>query len=780
MKNVYRRNPIPKKPTRGYGNPPPRNDFTAEKNARNERVKVLKTFKVNLLRIGFIVVVAFLCFQIIIIKMEHGDEYEQKTIMQLIENSIESDKAILPNRGSIYDRNDKSFAVSRTVYTCFLDIKILLQHEKEIQNNTIKCIVEYLGYTESEIRSILENENYKNSNYYIIKKQLHRDDYSEIQKHIDEKKIRCLYFEEDTLRTYTLGTVAPQVIGFLRSENRWGLERFYDTQLTGIAGRIFRQYDTSGSIVTERINPEEGYKLVTTLDLVLQQKAEAICLKYGEETKAKNTSIMIMDPNTGEMIVMAQYPTFDLRDPLNIDLINSTEVKNTLVGKSDSEKLEGMNRIWTNYCVTSTYEPGSIFKPVTVAMALEEGIISPQTTFYCPGKSIVNGLEIGCHETRGHGTITLSQALAYSCNVAMMDIGEKLGRELFYKYQRDFGFGEKTGIDLPSEVGGASSLLHSVEALGPIELATSSFGQRFNATPIQDIVSFAACINGGYVLKPYCVSQMLDESNNVVASNNTTVVRKVISKETSDYLRIELEKVMRPDATGRRAAIPGYRIGGKTGTGEQGVLSEDDYTLSILGYFPVDNPQYLVMAIIDHPANYVEHVTSPAPMLQEMMQEIINHKKIPPDDESSLPENAQSSNQLVKVENYIGMTVPEATKNLNMRGMDYKLVGRSGSIVISQFPKPGTEVPRNTEILITITDADGFEMVEVPDFLGMTEDQAITIAEAAGLIPIFKLVENNGEASQNQGSTSAVAQMPAKGIVVPSGTEVKILIGHKD
>ncbi len=720
------------------------------------RKKAIKELRIRRFKLALIVLTIFSCFvylgyEILNIKLAHGQEYESKAITQLVNSSIASEQVIKPVRGSIVDKNLVNLAVSKPVYEVFLDVRVLVYADKDVQQDTLKKINQVFDISMETLNSYLEIESTELDENGKVKKLIPVNDTNHlvIAKDVSYEKAmemeglnaKDVYLDADSKRSYIYDNLAAHVIGFVRGDVSFGLEKQYNKYLSGTPGRVFRVYSNEGSVVTEKIPPKNGDTLVTTIDIGIQQFAEEIVKKYGEAEQAENTSVIVMNPKTGGILAMAEYPSFNLNDPTALSGITKTSYKEEWKDLDEREYFSKLDRLWTNYNITDTFEPGSTFKPVTVAAALEENIISPANTYFCSGsKEVIPGEPpINCHLKTGHGMQTLEEALANSCNVAMMHIADEMGRDIFYKYQRDFGFGEQTGIDLPSEIG-AGSLLHTLSNLNASELATSSFGQRFNATPLQVISAFSAVINGGNLMKPHVVSQILDEKGNLVVDIPPVMQKKVISQETSKYLRMAMESVIK-NGTGKRAAIPGWAIGGKTGTGEQGIKDTPDYhyTLSIITYFPVENPEYVAMTIINRPKEYIDGVTSPSPMMQELMDNIIRYKSIPPSyDEDG---NISQSNNMNKsvVGDYLGKTLDEVTKNLNQLSLEYELIGSGGAIVKSQFPEPGTKVDKGTTVILHIEYGDGgYEMTTIPDLQGMTRKDAEAMLNAMKLVPIIQ------------------------------------------
>ena len=656
-----------------------------------------------------------------------GKEYEKQAIYQQL-NKVQ-DKVISPNRGDIIDRNGDTLALGETVFNIILDVRLLVEQNADNQKKTIDSIVSILGVPETEIKELIALDSNgvpkEDSNYYVLRKKV---SFAK-GKAINDLKLNWLYAEQDTKRTYPGNSLAAQVIGF---GNSLGIEGAYNSYMTGVPGRTFRTYEEGGSVVTQRETPIKGDKVVTTLDSNIQKIAEKVCKEAYKEYEPEYTATMVMNPKTGEVYAMAQYPTFDLNDPMKITpLTDDPEFAEQWKKMSEKEQSEYANKIWKNVFISETMEPGSIYKPVVVAMALEEGVITEDESFFCGGSLQVAEYTIHCHNRAGHGTLSLSGVLAQSCNVGMMRIITKVGAEKYLQYQHDFGFGEKSGIDLPNEVD-AEGLLYTLDRLNEAEMATSSFGQGFNCTPLQAMVAFGALINGGNVMQPYVVSRVLDGNNNIVFENTPKVVRNVISKSTSDYLRTSLEQVL-TEGTGQQAVIKGYRIGGKTGTAQQGDRDLQRYGLSFIAYHSVEDPDIMAMTIIFKPKDYDDSggEATPVPMMKELMESIIDYEAIPPDDESEAKDNTAQSSYTVK--DYTNTKLKNTVQELINEGIDFEIIG-SGDVITKQSPAAGTQLDgKPAKILFNISKSnEKVKLVPVPDVTGLTVDAAQKMLEESG------------------------------------------------
>lgn len=754
-----------------------------QKKRRNKKIRLLLTFFI-ICFISFFIIVAY-------IKIVHQD-YEKKSIVQRVTKGGVN-QILIANRGSILDRNGKPLAVSNVVYNVIFDVRLLVReefdnkgkkNEKDVEDS-LKIVSKYLNIPLETLHNYLAIKNYDENNkpipvinkhYYIVAKKVPRETIKKIKEEIKTKNI---WFEDDTQRTYIEGssTNTAQVIGFLTGDkNNIGLEKYYNSDLVGTPGRIVKLYDDSNEPITQKIDSESGNTLVTTIDSNIQAFANEAAKKYGDLINAEVTDIIVMSPKTGEILAMTEYPSFDLNKPYSIDSITKDSIKENLKNASEKEVSDKLLNLWRNFSVSDTYEPGSIFKPIILAAALEEGTLLPSQTFYCPGYKVVSGVRIPCSKRDGHGMQTLQQAIGNSCNVAMMDIVENLGKDNLYNYLQEFGVGQKTDIDLPAETD-ASNLIISYKNLNPVEMATAAIGQGFNVTPIQMLVGFDAVINGGNILKPYIVSQVLDKDNNIIKENKPTVQRKVISQKTSDYLR-ELLTYVVENGTGKKAKIEGYSIGGKTGTAQQNRDPKNKiYSQSFIGYFPVDNPEYIAIGIL-HKSDLEGGVS--ASMIHDLFENIIKYKSIPPDKGDNIKNtNIGSSEEDIKLENYVGKSIVDVLSRLNKEDIDYEVIG-SGDTVKNQIPSSDSKISRNGKVFIYINKSSkNTKLVQIPDVKGLTKSEAIQVLEANSFKVLVKeqITDDDNKDSKKQVEKIVTKQMPSSGsISVPTGSEIKIIL----
>ncbi len=747
------------------------------------RKNKLLYLKIKLMCTGFLILFLCLGARVYYLKIVKGAEYEQEAISQQITRF--GDVTIPPNRGAIVDRNKQPLAVSTTVYNVAVDpvaMKELddaykeniangVKDAKNVKEEVITALNEVIGVDKDTLYDIFSVDEatgklkYDGVRFKYVKKQISREEKEKLEA-LGIGSRTAVVFEKDTKRNYVMSTVASNVIGFIRGDTKFGIESKYDKELSGIAGRSFVTYDSNTSAVSKEILPEDGGTVVTTIDYTIQQYAEEIAQKALLDHNPDNVSVMVMNPNTGEIYAMAQGYTFDGNNPSDpLALTTNPAFQSKWEAMTDEEKYNYLNTCWNNFNVSSSFEPGSIFKPMVVAACLEEGVITNNTTFNCTGSRSVGGWDIPCHLTSGHGIIDVEGVLAQSCNVGMMDMVAKLGAEKFYKYQKDFGVGELTGIDLPGEAS-FSNLMYDLEDIGPTELATMSFGQSFTTTPIQVLNAFCAVINGGKLMRPYVVSQVIDTDGNIVEEKQPEIVRRVISQETSDIVRKDMESTLTV-GTGKKARIEGYAIGGKTGTAQQGNRSDYIHSVSFISYYPIDNPEIIAMVLIHKPEQYIDGITSPAPYMKELMEDIIHYKSYEPDYpiENTSSNNQTTQNTTVTIEEYTGKSAYETVNVLESMGLTYEIVG-SGDTIVNQAPHGGTSVNLGSKILLYVTKGEGEgDTVQVPNVVGKNYNDAVAALNELG----FQVANIGG--TEN---TVVTAQDPQSGLFIQKGSTVTI------
>ncbi len=655
-----------------------------------------------------LILVAFigLSVRLYAINRDNGEEYKKQVLSQQ-----EYDSVTLPaKRGEIVDRNGTKIAVSQKVYNIVIDSKTLNGNEGKYLEPTLDALydtpVDFL-YSRDELRNFITSN--PTSQYRIVAKKQEYDAISPLMEKIDDKvtypDIKGVWLENTYQRTYPYGSLACDVIGFVQGDNEgaYGLEEYYNSTLNGTDGREYGYLNDDENLERTIKAPDNGRTLVTSIDVNIQSIVEKHILAFNEEHQdeyregagSRNTGVIIMNPNTGEILAMASYPVFDLNDPRNtsgldievseeyttrgdidIDITDEQggdETDESVSGNSvtapagtgqeegeegeedeeskpegpktyeeayEDAKMEALNGLWKNFCVSSTYEPGSTYKPFTMAAGLEEGILKGNEYFNCSGVKEVGDHKIHCNNRFGHGELSFSGALEQSCNVAFMDMGAMIGKSTFMKYNKLYNFGLKTNIDLTGEAV-TNTLVFDVNTMVPTDLAISSFGQGFNVTMIQMAAGFCSLINGGYYYQPHIVTKILNDDGATVSNIEPRVLKQTISTETSDKM-VELCNNVVSEGTGRSARPAGYRIGGKTGTAEKYPRKSGNYVVSFMGFAPADDPQIVIYTVIDTPNVASQpHASYATALTRDILTEVLPYMHVFMTEELSEEEKAE-------------------------------------------------------------------------------------------------------------------------------------------
>lgn len=581
--------------------------------------KITKKMQIKLIAVFAFVLLLLVILNIRIayITTKSGDKYAKKVLSQQEYNSI-----TLPfKRGEIRDRNNNVLARSEKVYNVILDCYAVNSNADYVEP-TVSALVKGLGLDESDIRSRLTAEETKDSQYQILVKKITLDEKRKFEDLVtledsknlsdaqrkERENVQGVWFEEQYIRTYPMSMLASNTIGFSNDLNDGicGLESYYTDILNGVDGREFGYLNSDSELQRTIIEPENGNTIISTIDVNIQQIVEKYLQEFEDEHSggpdednvghgSKNLGIVVANPKNGEILAMATNHSFDLNKPQDIGKWYSEE---ELDGMKEEEKSEALNSIWSNFCVSDAFEPGSTFKPITVSSALEMGALKGDETFYCDGHEFVTDTDIKCDNVNGHGEETVSDAIKNSCNDALMQIAFKMQIDPFCKYQEElFHFGSRTGIDLPNENAG---VLYPVEKVHEVELATYSFGQSFTCTMVQELAAFSAVVNGGNYYQPRVVKQILDENGGVVKNIDPVLLNQPISARSSQFVLEAMEQGVLY-GTGKKAQVPGYRVAGKTGTAEKQPRNQGNYLVSFIGCAPVDDPQIVVYVVIDEP-----------------------------------------------------------------------------------------------------------------------------------------------------------------------------------
>ena len=545
--------------------------------------------------------------RLIFLMVFRSSYYSQKA-----EDLHQRERTIKAARGRIMDRNGVVLADNRTV--CTISV---IHNQVEDTEQVTTVLSELLAMPQEEIRKKVE----KYSSREIIRTNVDKETGDQIrQQHLAGVKV-----DEDYKRYYPYDSLASKVLGFTGGDNQGiiGLEVKYENWLKGRNGKILTMTDAAGveleNAFEDREEPVPGHDLTISLDYNIQMYAQQMAMKVKEEKGAKQVSVIIMDPQNGELLAMVNVPEFNLNDPFTFN----REIEDES-GKTGS-KQELLNQMWRNPAINDTYEPGSTFKIITAAAGLEAGVVKLEDTFSCPGFRIVEDRKIRCHKVGGHGSETFLQGAMNSCNPVFIDVGQRLGVEQYYRYFIQFGLKGKTGVDLPGE---ASTIMHKKENMGPVELATVSFGQSFQITPLQLITTAASIVNGGTRVTPHFGIRAVSQDGEQVHTFTYPQKEGIVSRETSETMRYILEQVV-AEGSGKRASLPGYRIGGKTATSEKLPRSLKKYISSFLGFAPADDPQVMALITIDEPVGIYYGGTIAAPVIADIFQNILPYLEIP-------------------------------------------------------------------------------------------------------------------------------------------------------
>lgn len=607
-----------------------------EKRKKKSRKTLTERIRKRIVRGVYFLYIAFLGISIwlVYVSFIEGKEYKKKALNQQVYTS----KEISYKRGRITDRKGVVLAQSISVYNLVLEPARLAKKEN-YKRPTLEMVHKYFDISMEELEMIVSEK--PNSYYVVLKKDVSYDEKLAFEEEVSifnnrdktgeneverEEKIIGYWFEEHYKREYPRKTVASDVIGFtnLGNEGSWGIEEYYNEKLNGRNGKRYGYFNADMEIEETELEAKNGYHITTFLDSDAQKKTEDIIADYMKREGADNVGVLIMNPNNGEIYVMASDKQIDLNEPRNLEAFYKKEKLDTM---KDEEKIDVLNGIWSNFCISYSYEPGSTFKPFTVAACLEQKVSKESENFLCDGFATVADRKIHCVKRDGHGPISLSESLEFSCNDVMMQISAKLGRKEFSKYQSRFGIGTKTGIDLPGESVG---LVYREEQLNPVELATCSFGQGVSTTMIQIAAGISSIINGGTYYRPRIVKEITNDTGLVIEKYNPIIMRKTVTSKTADFIKKSLYKTVE-EGTAKKAKVSGYQVGGKTGTAQKTervknigiVRSEKNYVLSFVGFAPYDKPEALIYVVIDEPKVEEQAKSSAATIMgNEIVKEV--------------------------------------------------------------------------------------------------------------------------------------------------------------
>lgn len=722
----------------------------------------LKTKKRLLFILGtFTVLTLVLVLRIAWIQIYSGKEYQEFAYNQQTKNRVISAK-----RGTIYDRNMKPLAVSGSVDTVSASPQEIGKQKLDID----KISGELAGILEMD-KETVKKKLTKNNQYELIKQKIDREVGNKVREWKKKNKISGIYIDEDTKRFYPNRNLAAHVVGFTNIDNDGldGVERIMEKYLKGVPGKILSETDASGMALSmsdeKYIQPQDGNDVILTIDETIQYFAEKALEKAISDNNVLNgATAIVMDPRNGEILALASKPDFDLNNPRGVPKGKDPA---TWTGKSKDDVEYLQQTVWRNKAVVDTYEPGSTFKPVTSAAGLEEGAITPDTQV-TDATVKVSGWSINCWKPNFHLHETFREGVYNSCNPVFVRLAQKLGVPLFFKYVKAFGFYDKTGIDLPGE---ASSIMFTNPT--EINMATASFGQRFQISPIQLIQAYGAIANGGDLITPHVVKEVVDESGSVIKKFEPNVVRKVISRQTSDTLKSILQGVV-DVGTGKNARIPGYKIGGKTGTSET-VPDKKLQKLNIIGknerrivsfsaIAPTDNPSLCVLVVLDYPDVYKPGGGMlVAPVVGKLIDDILSYKGV---EKEFTEEDKKQLLKEVQVPNVKGKTVEEAVKLLKQSNLEYKIEGSNTdkkAIVQDQTPKSSALLHEKSIVILYTYKPQEEAMVKVPD----VKNKSVYDATQA-----FKKLGLNIRVN---GTGTAVSQNMDAGTKVKKGAVIEVI-----
>lgn len=700
--------------------------------------------------------------------------------------------ALRAKRGDILDATGRVMATTKTVYRIYISPKSIATHEKKNGVGTgaliAKNLSEILGVSEETLLKKIKKTGYLDE---TVARDQDEETAGRVLALIDREELWGLVgVEANESRHYPFDTLAAHVLGFTGSDNQglYGLEYYYDDDLSGRDGEYLSAVDAHGNDksygYTTYREAEDGLTLVTTLDTYLQRELESALAEIIEEFDVRDRATgIIMNVNTGAILAMATAPTFDANSPYQLDALSAERLAASGLTEGTTEyrakKNELLLEMWQNKPVSTLYEPGSTFKIVTSAIALDLGVTTPtDASFFCGGSySPVKGVRISCWRKIGHGSgFSYGFGLQQSCNCAMMQVAARIGSENFYRYFTGFGLRERTGIDLPSE---ANSIFHSLSGLGTVELATSSFGQRFKVTPLQEITAIAAVANGGYLVTPHLIDRLVDSEGNTVFRYETEVKRQVVSTDAAHSVAAILEEGVSGVGASRNAYAAGYRIAAKTGTSEKldKLDANGGHSLRIgscVGFAPYDDPEIAVIIVVDEPTTAHYGATVAAPYISRVMSCALPYLGYEPqytDKEEGL--------RPVTIGNYVGMTVKEAKGALTKLGISVDFGNASpDATVTSQVPLPGSSLNTSLGRVLLKTGGATAETGVVPDLHGLSVEEAVTKLLNAGLN--IRLAGTQNIPAGGTVYPKAASQSIASGTAVPRGTVVTVTFLYDD
>lgn len=704
-----------------------------------------------------LIILSLLIFRLFWLQFVNGANLKEKAYRQQTSSTI-----ISPKRGSIYDLNGKALAISENVDTISINPSKIKTENKEQVAKGLADIFE-LDYEET-----LTKVN-SSSPVETIAKKVESDKVNELQSWMASNKLSAgINIDEDTKRYYPYNELASQVIGFCGTDNQGlaGIESSYDNILTGRSGKIITTTDLNNSEISDNhttyVEAEDGRDVYLTIDVTIQNIVEKNIAKAVEKKQCESASAIAMNPSTGDILSMASYPNYNLNTPFEP---NTSSLKKSWDSLSSEEKSTALNKMWRNNNVSDLYEPGSTFKTLVSAIALEENIAETNTKndFYCKGyEEFSDGTKIRCWSTKAHGHQTLTQALSNSCNPAFMQLGKRIGVDVFYKYFDAFGLFTKTGISLPGE---AKSIFFKQDEVKPVELATMSFGQRFEITPIQLITAVSSLANGGKLMTPQIVSKTVSKITNDISKVQPSEVRQVVSEETANSIIHMMESVV-TDGTGNKGAVKGYTIAGKTGTSEAKASStHKGNTLSYIAVAPSENPQLVLLVVLyNTPTTNSHGGTVAGPIVSDILEDVLPYLGVTSDEA-----NINSPDNHVTVPNVTNKTVTEAKKILKNAGFSTSISfdgDKNSTLISTQVPSANTKVTKNSTVILYTENNSTRTSVTVPNLKGMS------LSKAKSMLKDKKLNINYS------GSGLVASQDVKAGNSVEEGTVINVTLSY--
>lgn len=727
-------------------------------------------------RLRIVMLVFFLLLALLILRLGFIQFIQGSNLKEQMYNQLITSRIVNPNRGTIYDCTGKALAISADVDTITINPKsIVASKDGRVDEGATKALKEKVAKAFSDIfeleyDSTLKKVSSENSYETIIRK-VEKDKVDKLKAWMEEEEIYSgINIEEDTKRYYPYENLASSLLGFCGTDNQglYGLELYWDDILTGTPGKVVTSQDATQELIPDEnqtyIPAENGYDLTLTIDANIQTIVEKYLKQACIENRCgRGGNIIAMDPKTGDILAMATYPDYNLNTPFEMpSYLSEKEWKKM----SSEEQTKTLYSVYRNRAVSDTYEPGSVFKIITASIALEENLASPDKSnvYNCKGYQMVSGVKIGCAHTEGHGYQSLRYALANSCNPAFIQLAQKVGSKTFYKYYDAFGLFKKTGIDTAEE--NNSPIFWNLDNVGPIELATMSFGQRFKITPLQMITSVASVANEGILMKPRIVKEMKNTDTGAVTTIEPVQVRQVISKETAEAVLDMMETVV-TDGTGKNCKIKGYSIGGKTGTSEPDPGNKDEgFTSSFIAVSPVESPEIILLVTLYDPQGFKGYSGNlvAVPVARQILNEVLPYLQVPSNNSDSTSNNSSSSTSTLP--NITNRTVAEAKKQLEKAGFVCSTSANSSDLVTEQYPVKGSQLMKGAVVKLYTETENTRVSKQVPNLINKNLSQVKQL-----------LKEKNLNLSVT-GSGTVVTQDPISGTSVEEGTIIKVTLGN--